>query len=123
MQGRSASYGDWHLARQRGCRGRNSRGSIYGGVQRYFGLDKASNQPVTIIEAQTANTSGTYVQQLGSLMVTISPQGAIDAGAKWRRVGTGTWQDSAVAEAGIPVGQYAVEFNDISVGQSLTISR
>ena len=57
--------------------------------------------------------AGTYVQQTGSLQVTISPQGAIDAGAQWRRVGTSTWQNSGTTETGIPVGQHTVEFSDV----------
>jgi len=67
------------------------------------------------------------VQQLGSLAVTITPQGAIDAGAKWRRTGTSTWLNSGTTETGIPVGPYTVEFSDIvgwtkPANQPVTIS-
>ena len=59
--------------------------------------------------------------------MTISPQGAIDAGAKWRRVGTSTWQNSGTTETGIPVGQHTVEFSDVAGwtkpgNQTVTIS-
>ena len=52
--------------------------------------------------------------QTGSLSVTINPQGAIDAGAQWRRTGTSTWRNSGYTESGIPIGQYTVEFSSIS---------
>jgi len=78
------------------------------------GWTKPANQPVAISDGQTTDASGTYTPPAGSLRVTISPQGAIDAGAKWRRVGTSEWCDSGYTEAGIPVGQYTVEFSDVS---------
>ncbi|MBP1741974.1 MAG: scpA 1, partial [Deltaproteobacteria bacterium] len=84
---------------------------------------------VTISTGQTTTATGTYALalQTGSLQVTISPQGAIDAGARWRREGTSTWLNSGAAESAIPVGQYTVEFSDV-VGwtkqgnQTVTIS-
>jgi hypothetical protein len=78
------------------------------------GWTKPADQPVTISDGQTATATGVYILQVGSLLVTITPQGAIDAGAKWRRVGTSTWRGSGTTETGIPVGQYAVEFNTVS---------
>ena len=71
---------------------------------------------------------GTYTQQpIGSLRVTISPQGAIDAGAQWRRWGRGTWHDSGTTQTGISVGQHTVEFSDVAGwtkpgNQTVTIS-
>lgn len=52
----------------------------------------------------------TVVQQFGSLMVTIGPQGAIDAGGQWRRTGTTTWRASGYTETGLTPGSYTVEF-------------
>jgi hypothetical protein len=52
-------------------------------------------------------------QQTGTLCVSISPQGAIDAGARWRRIGTSTWYNSGYTETDIPNGQCVVEFKDI----------
>ena len=80
------------------------------------GWTAPSNQVVTVSVGQTTNTSGTYtpVTQTGSLRVTITPQGAIDAGAQWRRVGTSTWWNSGDTESGIPVGSYTVEFKQVS---------
>jgi len=51
---------------------------------------------------------------VGALAVTIAPQGAIDAGAQWRRFGTGTWRDSGMIESDIPVGVHTLEFKDIA---------
>ena len=89
---------------------------------------KPDNQSVTIVKDQTTTASGTYIQHTGSLQVTISPQGAIDAGARWRRVGTTTWLASGATETGIPVGAYTVEFSDIANwtkpdNQSVTITK
>ena len=82
---------------------------------------------MTISNGQTTTATGTYTQQTGSLQVTISPQGAIDAGAKWRRVGTGTWQNSGCRRQGFRWVQYTVEFSDVSgwtkpANQPVTIS-
>jgi hypothetical protein len=91
------------------------------------GWTNPANQTVAISIGQTTDASGTYIPPVGSLRITISPQGAIDAAAKWRRVGTSAWQDSGAAEAGIPVGQYSVEFSDVTgwtkpANQTVTIS-
>ncbi len=53
------------------------------------------------------------VTQTGSLQVTIEPQEAIEAGAKWRRVGTQTWFNSGYKETNVPVGQCTVEFKNV----------
>jgi hypothetical protein len=57
---------------------------------------------------------GYWVQQLGSLAVMISPQGAIDVGAQWRRVGTTTWLNSGSTESDIPEDFYTVEFKAVT---------
>ncbi len=67
------------------------------------------------IMSEIVNLSLYYNQQTGSLLVTISPQGAIDAGAQWRRVGTSTWRNSGDIETDIPVGHCIVEFKDITI--------
>jgi hypothetical protein len=72
----------------------------------------------TLISGGTITFSATYAQQLGgSLAVTISmisPQGTIDAGGQWRRVGTTTWFNSGSTETGIPFGSYTVEFKAVA---------
>jgi subtilisin family serine protease len=64
-------------------------------------------------------TAITYVQPslLGSLTVTISmisPQGTVDAGGQWRRVGTTPWFNGGFTETGIPAGSYTVEFKPVT---------
>jgi len=49
----------------------------------------------------------------GSLQVTITPAGAIAAGAQWR-VDGGTWQTNGATVSGLPVTNHAVSFNTIS---------
>jgi len=50
----------------------------------------------------------------GDLNVTIQPQGAIDAGAQWRRTGTSKWLNSGEMENGLPTGSYTIEFKPLS---------
>ena len=75
--------------------------------------DTPPDQSVTITLGATATTTGTYVLQVGSLLVTLQPPGAVTAGAKWRRAGTTTWLDSGTTETGVPVGDQTVEFKDV----------
>jgi PKD repeat protein len=49
----------------------------------------------------------------GSIRVTISPQGAIDAGAQWR-VDSGQWQNSGATQTGLTVGNHTVDFKDVA---------
>ena len=49
---------------------------------------------------------------VGSLQVTINPQGAIDAGAQWR-IDIGDWQNSGATVGNLPVGNHTVSFKAI----------
>ncbi|MCX8110308.1 MAG: hypothetical protein N3D15_03545, partial [Syntrophorhabdaceae bacterium] len=77
------------------------------------GWGKPANINVNIEHAKTSSASGIYTRQQGSLIVTIIPQEAINAGAQWK-VGTSAWQPSGATLPGIPVGQQTVEFKDVS---------
>jgi hypothetical protein len=77
------------------------------------GWNKPANETIQINAGLTTTTSGTYVQQTGSLQVIISPQAAIDAGAKWRVDGV-AWRDSGYTETLLTVGSHTVEYNAIS---------
>ncbi|MHC4315879.1 MAG: lamin tail domain-containing protein, partial [Planctomycetota bacterium] len=77
------------------------------------GWDTPVNETVQINDGLTTTTSGTYIQQTGSLQVTISPPGAVTAGAKWR-VDGGAWRDSDYTENGLTVGSHTVEYNTIT---------
>jgi hypothetical protein len=77
------------------------------------GWNTPATQQVTIAYNQTSTAAGTYIQQFGSLQVTISPATAITAGAKWR-VDGGTLQNSGVTVTNLPVGNHIVSFNTLS---------
>jgi hypothetical protein len=77
------------------------------------GWDTPVNETVQINDGLTTTTSGTYVQQTGSLQVTISPPGAVTAGAQWR-VDGGAWRDSGYTESGLTVGSHTVEYNTVT---------
>ena len=74
------------------------------------GWGKPVNQNITIENAKTSSASGVYVQQFGTLAVTITPQAAIDAGAQWR-VDGGEWQK--IGALNIAIGNHVVDFKDI----------
>ncbi|MHC4110388.1 MAG: NHL repeat-containing protein [Planctomycetota bacterium] len=78
-----------------------------------FGFNKPNSQELPIDHAQTTTTTGTYVQQLGSLQVIILPQAAIDAGAQWR-IDAGAWHDSNDTEPNLTVGLHTVEYKPIT---------
>ncbi|MEW5785838.1 MAG: peptidoglycan DD-metalloendopeptidase family protein, partial [Bacillota bacterium] len=74
-----------------------------------------------------AHNAPAPVKEIGSLCVTISPQGAINAGAQWRIVGTSTWFNSGYTQSGVPTGSYTVEYKAVSgwdkpANRSVTIS-
>ena len=80
------------------------------------GWDKPSNQSISVTRNNPATTTGTYVQQLGSVRATIEPVGARTLGAQWRLTSgpdTGP-KDSGTTISGIPVGTYTVEYSSIS---------
>jgi hypothetical protein len=77
------------------------------------GWTTPASQTVSVAANSTARASGTYVQQFGSLKVTISPALAISAGAKWQ-VDGGTWRNSGATVANLPVGNHTVSFTTIS---------
>ena len=76
------------------------------------GWNSPVSQTVTIYNNAVTITSGTYVQQPGSLKTTITPAGAISAGALWRVDGS-AWQNSGTTVNGLTVGNLAVLFSTI----------
>jgi hypothetical protein len=91
------------------------------------GWGKPAGQSVTVQKGQTAQGSGVYGQDLGSVSVTITPQGAITAGAQWN-MDNGTWQNSGVTVPNVLVGQHAISFKDVvgwgkPAGQSVTVQK
>ena len=78
------------------------------------GWTTPSSQTATISNGTTASLSGAYVQQTGSLTVTISPAGAVTAGAMWNVDGGTTWYASSAVVPNLSVGSHTVAFNNIS---------
>ena len=70
--------------------------------------------------AVLSNGSFQVASGTGDLNVTIQPQGAIDAGAQWRRTGTSKWLNSGEMENGLPTGSYPVEFKPLSAWDAPT---
>ncbi|MGA2938322.1 MAG: protease pro-enzyme activation domain-containing protein [Syntrophobacteraceae bacterium] len=79
------------------------------------GWTSPASQAVNIVKGQTTSAGGLYVQQTqtGSLTVTISPAGAVSAGAKWN-VDGGTWQNSGATVGNLSVGSHTLNFNTIT---------
>ncbi|MBF0292065.1 MAG: VCBS repeat-containing protein [Nitrospinae bacterium] len=61
----------------------------------------------------SCSVSFTFTPQVGSLTVTISPAGAITAGAMWR-VDGGAWQASGATVSNVAVGSPTVSFNTVA---------
>ncbi len=74
-----------------------------------------ASQSVNIVKGQTTSAGGLYAQQTqtGSLTVTISPAGAVNAGAQWN-VDGGTWQNSGATVGNLSVGSHTLNFNTIT---------
>ncbi len=53
------------------------------------------------------------LRSVGSLKVTISPEGAVTAGAQWSINGGVTWHDSGATVTGLPVADYTVTYKTI----------
>jgi serine protease AprX len=90
------------------------------------GCAAPSSQSVTVAGGKLTEAGGTYQCQAGSLVVTILPQRAADAGARWNLDG-GVWQISGATLAGLDAGQHAVGFKTVKgwvapPAQSVTIA-
>ncbi|MCD6162401.1 MAG: VCBS repeat-containing protein [candidate division Zixibacteria bacterium] len=70
------------------------------------------NIVVTINSDGLTEITGIYESQLGSLQITIFPQGAIDDGAQWQ-VDGGEWHESDYIQSGLLEGEHIVEFSSI----------
>src|SRR5208283_1349294 len=77
------------------------------------GWTTPAGQTANITNGQTTSLGGAYTQQTGSLTVTISPAGAVTAGAMWN-VDGGSWQAAGTTDSGITVGSHTVAFNNIA---------
>ncbi len=73
-----------------------------------------ASQNVAVTNGNTTAPSGVYVQQTGSLKVTITPSGAVSAGAMWSENGGASWNSSAATLGGLAVGNYTVTFKPVT---------
>ena len=71
-----------------------------------------SNQVVNVVSGQTTNVAATYIA-LGSLQVTITPTGAVSAGARWQLDG-GAWQTSGTVVSNLVAGSHTVAFTNLA---------
>ena len=62
---------------------------------------------------QSSSIQATLIAATGSLQVTISPAGAVNAGAQWR-VDGGAWQNSGATVGGLPAGSHTVGFSTLT---------
>jgi len=72
-----------------------------------------SNQTVPIGFNSTSKAGGTYAQQFGSLQVTIGPETAVRAGARWQ-VEDGSWRASGMTASNLSMGSHTVRFQEVS---------
>jgi len=77
------------------------------------GWGKPGNQNVTVVANKTTTETGTYSQKEGSLIGTILPTEAIDAGAEWK-VDDGPWQKSGITITGLSIGTHTVTFRTVT---------
>ena len=92
------------------------------------GYTTPASQVVTVAANQTAPATGTYVAipTTGSLQVTLTPTGAVNAGAQWSVDGS-AWQNSGATFTGLSVGSHTVAFTTVSgfsppAGQTVTVN-
>ncbi len=67
---------------------------------------------VTVTDGATATATGTYVQKVGSLTVTILPAEAIAAGAYWSLNGGSSWYNSGEVATDLLAGLYTITCKD-----------
>lgn len=70
-----------------------------------------ANIPLEVVGTQTSVVNAVY-SQAGSIAVSIAPDAAVTAGAKWRRAGTTNWMDSGTTDTMAPPGNCLVEFKE-----------
>ena len=77
------------------------------------GWNTPPDQVVTVSSGSSITTTATYTSQSGSLQVTITPPGAVTAGAQWQ-VDGGVWQSSGATVSDLTVGPHTLAFSTVS---------
>ncbi len=78
------------------------------------GWTKPGDTPISVIKNQEATTKGTYTRDKGSLKVTIDPEAARTAEARWSIDSGVTWKESGDTLSNIPTGTYTVTYKVIT---------
>ncbi|HWH71124.1 MAG TPA: S8 family serine peptidase, partial [Candidatus Sulfotelmatobacter sp.] len=78
-----------------------------------WGWQSPGSQQVTLSRNQAATATGTYVQQFGSLRITLGPAAVVQAGVRWQ-VDGGPWLESGATVAGLAFGYHTVTFSPIN---------
>ena len=76
------------------------------------GWNTPSEQSVAVIADQTTTVTGAYLQQTGSIQVTLETSVARTAGARWNVDGD-SWQVSGAIVGNLALGEHAVSFKEI----------
>jgi len=89
--------------------------TVYVGFSNQLSGGYAITQPSTGgFQIGSFSISGTTPPvQAGSLQVTVTPAGAITAGAQWQ-VDGGVWQNSGATVGNLPVGEHTASFNTVN---------
>ncbi len=72
------------------------------------------SQNVSVSVGNVTEISAEYLIATGSLKVTLSPQGAVDNGARWSIDGGAHWYSSEYILTDIDIGSYTLTFSEIS---------
>ena len=54
------------------------------------------------------------LQDAGSILVSIVPQEAAEAGGQWRVLGENIWRNSGTSKSNLQFGTYTIEFKEVS---------
>lgn len=77
------------------------------------GWTSPQNQMVTIMPKKINTATGSYLSQTvtpGAIQVTITPAGAVSAGAQWQ-IDNGSWQNSGAVLEGLTEGKHILNFS------------
>ena len=77
------------------------------------GWNPPASQSVTLANGVTNTVAGAYTAQPAQLRVTLSPDGAISAGAQWQ-VDGGAFQASGAVVSNLPAGSHTVAYKTVS---------
>ena len=110
---------------------RNSFGSAFGAAGHSFSAiqnaDSDGDGFTNLVEINAFSFPGNAADKpVGSVQVTLEPQGARDAGAQWRLGPSGTYQNSGVMVPAVVVGAKIIQFKPVTgwitpADQSITV--